>query len=72
VSGNVEADLVTLIVLPTDLAFRWIFNTTLFIAGVFGVAAGGAQNFMTLAAILALNGVAVGGRLAFVESAIIL
>ncbi|KAF5372162.1 hypothetical protein D9758_005055 [Tetrapyrgos nigripes] len=39
------------------------FNITLFIGGVFGVAAGGANNFTTLAALVACVGFGVGGNL---------
>ncbi|KAJ8514377.1 hypothetical protein ONZ45_g8087 [Pleurotus djamor] len=42
---------------------RLSFNITLFIAGVFGVAAGGANNFTTLAALIACMGFGVGGNL---------
>jgi len=42
---------------------RWCFNVTLFIAGVFGLAAGGSPNFITLASLLAVMGVGVGGNL---------
>ncbi len=41
---------------------RLSFNITLFIAGVFGVAAGGANNFVTLAALIACLGFGVGGK----------
>ena len=43
--------------------FRWCFNVTLLLAGVFGLAAGGSPNFITLASLLALVGVGVGGTL---------
>lgn len=42
---------------------RWCFNVTLFLAGVFGLAAGGSPNFITLASLLAVMGVGVGGTL---------
>ncbi|KAJ3799856.1 MFS general substrate transporter [Lentinula aff. detonsa] len=42
---------------------RLSFNITLFIAGVFGVAAGGANNFTTLASLVACVGFGVGGNL---------
>ncbi|KAJ3769769.1 MFS general substrate transporter [Lentinula raphanica] len=42
---------------------RLSFNITLFIAGVFGVAAGGANNFVTLASLIACVGFGVGGNL---------
>ncbi|KDR77989.1 hypothetical protein GALMADRAFT_278352 [Galerina marginata CBS 339.88] len=50
---------------------RWCFNVTLFIAGVFGLAAGGSPNFLTLASLLAVMGVGVGGNLP-IDSAIFL
>lgn len=42
-------------------AYRWSFNLTLLIAGVFGMAAGGAQNFVALASLLAVMGTGAGG-----------
>ncbi|KAF9556196.1 MFS general substrate transporter [Agrocybe pediades] len=50
---------------------RWCFNITLFIAGVFGLSAGGSPNFVTLASLIAVMGVGVGGNLP-VDSAIFL
>ncbi|KAI0694933.1 MFS general substrate transporter [Cerioporus squamosus] len=50
---------------------RWSFNITLFLAGVFGLAAGGAPNFITLASLLAVLGLGVGGNLP-VDSAVFL
>ncbi len=41
---------------------RWSFNLTLLIAGVFGLSAGGSSNFVTLASLLAVVGVGVGGE----------
>ena len=41
---------------------RLSFNITLFLAGVFGVAAGGANNFTTLGALIACMGFGVGGK----------
>lgn len=41
---------------------RWSFNLTLLIAGVFGLAAGGSPDFVTLASLIAVVGVGVGGR----------
>lgn len=35
---------------------RWSFNITLFLAGVFGLAAGGSPDFITLASLLAVLG----------------
>ncbi|KAL0578862.1 hypothetical protein V5O48_003142 [Marasmius crinis-equi] len=43
---------------------RLSFNITLFLAGVFGVAAGGANDFVTLCALIACMGFGVGGKLA--------
>ena len=40
---------------------RWSFNLTLLIAGVFGVAAGGSPNFVSLAVLMSFVGVGVGG-----------
>lgn len=40
---------------------RWSFNLTLLIAGIFGLAAGGSPNFVTLASLLAIVGVGAGG-----------
>jgi len=39
----------------------WSFNITLLLAGVFGLSAGGSPNFVTLASLLAVMGVGVGG-----------
>ncbi|EJD05146.1 MFS general substrate transporter [Fomitiporia mediterranea MF3/22] len=50
---------------------RWSFNITLFISGVFGIAAGGSQNFVTLASLFAVVGVGVGGNMP-VDSAVFL
>ncbi|KAL7278526.1 hypothetical protein ACG7TL_007525 [Trametes sanguinea] len=50
---------------------RWSFNLTLFITGVFGVAAGGSPDFLTLASLLAVLGLGVGGNLP-VDSAVFL
>ncbi|TFK67240.1 MFS general substrate transporter [Pluteus cervinus] len=50
---------------------RWSFNVTLLIAGVFGLAAGGSADFLTLASLVAVNGVGVGGNLP-VDSAVFL
>ncbi|KAK7458133.1 hypothetical protein VKT23_010041 [Stygiomarasmius scandens] len=47
-----------------DLVGRKLsFNITLFIAGVFGVAAGGSNNFTTLGALVACVGFGIGGNL---------
>ena len=51
--------------------FRISFNLTLFITGVFGIAAGGAPNFITLTALTAVFSVGVGGNLP-VDSAVFL
>lgn len=53
------------------LSTRWPFNFTLFIAGVFGLAAGGSPNFVTLAALFAVVGFGVGGNMP-VDSAVFL
>lgn len=50
---------------------RWSFNLTLLIAGIFGLAAGGSGNFVTLASLLAVLGIGVGGNLP-VDSAVFL
>ncbi|KAF8196664.1 MFS general substrate transporter [Mycena galopus ATCC 62051] len=50
---------------------KWSFNLTLLIAGVFGLAAGGSPNFLTLASLLAVVGVGVGGNLP-IDSAVFL
>ncbi|WFD23160.1 hypothetical protein MEQU1_001846 [Malassezia equina] len=42
---------------------RFSFNATLFICGVFGVAAGGATSFVALASLLACTGFGIGGSL---------
>ncbi|KAF9260998.1 MFS general substrate transporter [Marasmius fiardii PR-910] len=43
---------------------RWTFNTTLLVAGAFAVAAGGSQNFVTLASLFAAVCFGSGGTLA--------
>ncbi|KAK0477596.1 MFS general substrate transporter [Armillaria novae-zelandiae] len=50
---------------------KWPFNLTLLIAGLFGTAAGGSPNFVTLACLSAVVGVGVGGNLP-VDSAVFL
>ena len=50
---------------------RWSFNLTLFITGVFGLAAGGSPDFITLASLLAMVGTGVGGNMP-VDSAVFL
>ena len=50
---------------------RWSFNLTLLIAGVFGLAAGGSPDFVTLASLIAVMGTGVGGNLP-VDSAVFL
>ncbi|TFK32940.1 MFS general substrate transporter [Crucibulum laeve] len=50
---------------------RWSFNITLLIAGVFGLAAGGSPNFVTLASLVAALGTGVGGNMP-VDSAVFL
>ena len=53
------------------LLLRISFNLTLFITGVFGIAAGGAPNFITLTALTAIFSVGLGGNLP-VDSAVFL
>jgi MFS family permease len=50
---------------------RWSFNLTLLITGVFGLAAGGAPDFIALASLIAVVGVGVGGNMP-VDSAVFL
>ncbi|TRM70401.1 major facilitator superfamily domain-containing protein [Schizophyllum amplum] len=50
-------------VLADVIGRKLSFNITLFIAGVFGIAAGGADNFVTFAALVACLGFGVGGNL---------
>ncbi|KAG7090917.1 MFS sugar transporter [Marasmius oreades] len=50
---------------------RWSFNLTLFITGIFGLAAGGSPNFIALASLLAVVGIGVGGNMP-VDSAVFL
>ncbi|KAJ3720585.1 MFS general substrate transporter [Lentinula raphanica] len=50
-------------VLADLIGRRLSFNITLFIAGVFGIAVGGANSFVTLAALVACIGFGVGGNL---------
>ncbi|THH06850.1 hypothetical protein EW145_g3805 [Phellinidium pouzarii] len=50
---------------------RWSFNITLFISGVFALAAGSSPNFVTLASLFAVVGVGVGGNMP-VDSAVFL
>ncbi|KAF8654757.1 hypothetical protein AX16_003412 [Volvariella volvacea WC 439] len=50
---------------------RMSFNVTLFIAGAFGLAAGGSPDFITLACLIAIVGVGVGGNMP-VDSAVFL
>ena len=58
--------------LGTDIWGRRLsFNLTLLIAGVFGLAAGAANNFVSLASLLAVVGVGVGGNMP-VDSAVFL
>jgi hypothetical protein len=42
--------------------FRYAFNITLLIGGTFGIAAGGANSFVSLAFLVALVGMGIGGR----------
>ncbi|KAF9254664.1 MFS general substrate transporter [Marasmius fiardii PR-910] len=50
-------------VLADLIGRRLSFNITLFIAAVFGIAAGGANNFTTLCALISCMGFGVGGNL---------
>ncbi|EIW78205.1 MFS general substrate transporter [Coniophora puteana RWD-64-598 SS2] len=50
---------------------RWAFNITLFITGVFAVAAGGSPNYIALCSLAAVWSVGVGGNLP-VDSAVFL
>ncbi|KAJ6537776.1 MFS general substrate transporter [Mycena capillaripes] len=50
---------------------KWSFSLTLLIAGVFGLAAGGSSNFLTLASLLAVVGIGVGGNIP-IDSAVFL
>ncbi|KAJ7229966.1 MFS general substrate transporter [Mycena pura] len=50
-------------VLADLIGRRLSFNITLFIAAVFGIAAGGANNFTTLCALISCLGFGVGGNL---------
>lgn len=68
---TVRQSLQLLIQLNPYNSCRWSFNVTLLIAGIFGLAAGGSQNFLTLASLLAVLGVGVGGNLP-VDSAVFL
>ena len=54
-----------------DVIPRWSFNLTLLVTGVFGLAAGGAHDFVTLAALVAVLGIGVGGNMP-VDSAVFL
>ncbi|KAL1662341.1 major facilitator superfamily domain-containing protein [Schizophyllum commune] len=54
-----------------DVFGTWAFNLTLLITGAFGLAAGGSDRFVTLASLLAVVGVGVGGNMP-VDSALFL
>ena len=58
-SINIASQLMVVIL----LIFRYAFNITLLIGGAFGIAAGGANNFIVLALLVALVGMGVGGSL---------
>jgi hypothetical protein len=47
---------------------RLVFNTTLLIAGVFGIAAGGANSFVSCAVLCSFIGFGVGGNRKFIQS----
>jgi len=55
---GIYPDLFTLHTIP-----RWSFNVTLFVAGIFGLASGGAPSFIALASLIAMVGVGAGGLL---------
>jgi MFS family permease len=55
----------------TESLNRWSFNLTLLITGIFGLCAGAAPNFITLASLFAVAGVGVGGNLP-IDSAVFL
>ena len=57
--------------LTSSISTRWSFNLTLLITGIFGLAAGGSNSFITLASLLAVVGVGVGGNMP-VDSAVFL
>ena len=50
---------------------RFCFNFTLAVTGIFALASGGSSNFVTLASLIAVLGVGVGGNLP-VDSAVFL
>lgn len=50
---------------------RWAFNLTLFITGVFAVAAGGSPGYVALCSLAAVWSIGVGGNLP-VDSAVFL
>lgn len=50
---------------------QWSFNLTLFLTGVFGLAAGGSGDFITLALLFVVSRSRVGGNL-LVDSAVFL
>lgn len=69
---GVESKISTYIMsIPANSIHRYSFNVTLLIAGIFGLASGGSHNFVTLASLLALVGVGVGGNMP-VDSAVFL
>lgn len=60
-----------LLTMGYHLFYRWSFNLTLFMASIFGIAAGGSPNFVALASLVAVLGVGVGGNMP-VDSAVFL
>ncbi|KAI0053514.1 MFS general substrate transporter [Auriscalpium vulgare] len=50
---------------------KWSFNLTLFLASIFGIAAGGSPGFVALASLVAVSSVGVGGNMP-VDSAVFL
>jgi MFS family permease len=55
-------------VLADLIGRRLSFNITLFIAAVFGIAAGGANNFTTICALISCLGFGVGGKCVEINS----
>jgi MFS family permease len=59
------------LVLPLRAAYRWAFNITLGITGLFAIPAGGSLNYVALCSLTAAWSVGVGGNLS-VDSAVFL
>lgn len=47
----------------THCSRRLAWNSTLLVSGIFGIAAGGANNFVTFCALIAMTGFGVGGNM---------